>query len=1001
MNKLVVYTLLLLLGSAYCAELSAETQPALSGTQKESLSRVQVPFIKNEGQIKSDDVKFYVQTFNGAVYVTGKGELIYTITNTKDYLGLEDYLLPDGSFSGRYGFSLKETPLTDKLPQINGLESSSTAVNYFIGDNPKDWRSNIQTYNLITLGEVWPGITVNLKANSKNIEKLFIVNPDGNPESIRFSVAGIEELSLNQTGELELRTQRKSIGFTRPVAYQEIPARPDGRSGRNGDRKSVEVSFRLIDKNTYGFIIGDYDKTIPLVIDPLLSSTFIGGFGTDIARAVVIDPVNGNVFVTGFTQGVATFAPGVIPGTAFVWRNNFPTQGQTPLAPYNNGTNILYLGAYVGGPGGPGFLNPPPGGGPSDIVICKLNPTLTTLIASTYLGGLGSDGAFGIALDSQGNVFVCGFAGPGFPVLTDRPAVPNYGPPTAFDTSYNGPSVLGQQVNPNDGFVSKLSNSLNALLASTYIGGTAQGSLTADALTGIVVDDSDNIFVCGFTDSDTFPSTGGPTYQGGASSVDYNFGNDAIVAKFNNNLSNRIPGLPDAFYYAGIFLGGTPGSVQGPNNALIPGAGSDIANAIAINNFDDQDNIYITGATTLGNPPFPTTGGAYDRSVGYDVIGTTVIVTSDAFICQFSNDLRTLRASTYLGGNKGAELGYALTLGAVLEGQPTVYVTGVTGAEDFPVTANAIPTWNPYGATQAGLGSQDVFVSRLTSNLTRLVNSTWIGGVDTETVYSISTGGSNNNIYICGTAESGDFPTTLDSFALTNTGGAGDVFVCSFNETLSILNASTMVGGQFLETAYAIRPDNTGNMIFVGVAGDGLYPTWPTTGTNIAYDTSYNGSGDIFVTRITNDLTGGLSQQPQPSPPGNETFNEGEGIIAGSSALAYLPADAFKQNCFIATAVYGNPMHPNVVTLRNFRDKYLLTNKLGSSFVDWYYRTSPPVAKYLKHTPLQASAVRCALAPIVYTIKYPILIPIIGGLLLALCYWIKRRYASPVKSVQC
>ena len=859
MNKLVIYTVLLILGSIYYSELSAETPMPLSRVQQESLSRVQVPFVKNEGQIKSDDIKFYVQTFNGTVFITEKGELLYTILNAKDYLGAEDYLLPDGSFSGHYSFSITETPITDKLPQISGSESSPTAVNYFMGDNPKDWRSNIQSYNIITLGEVWEGVTVNLKANSKNIEKLFVVSPDGNPESIRFSVDGIEELSLTASGEMKLGIRNKSIGFTRPIAYQEI----------NGSRKSIEVSFRLIDKNTYGFTVGDYDRSMPLIIDPLLSSTFIGGFGTDIARAVIIDPVNGNVFITGYTQGVQTYAPGI----GWVFLNNFPTQGQDPLTPYNDGSSPTYQGAYIGG-------------GSADIFICKLNPTLTTLIASTYLGGTGSDGAYGIALDNQGNVFVAGFAGPGFPVLTDKPGT------TAFDTSYNGPSVQGASVNPNDAFVSKLSNSLSALLASTYWGGSANGSLLADAFTGIGIDDANNIFACGFTDGANTQITGGPTYPSGASSVNYNGGGDAILCKFNNNLSGRDASRPGDFYFAGIYIGGS---------------GSDAALGIAINPLEDQDNIYLTGYTTIGAPAFPIVGDglvdAYDRSI--DANGLP-----DAFICRLSNDIRTLRSSTYLG-RVGQDIAYSLTIGPPIAGQATIYVTGITDSPLFPVTSFNDPSqsWNPYNTTQPGLGSQDIFVSRLTGNLTGLVNSTWIGGTDTETVYSVCTGGGNNNVYICGTAESSDFPTTPDAFGITNTGGAGDVFVCSFNETLSILNASTMIGGQFLDTAYAIRPDNTGNIIFTGVAGDSAYPTWPTTGTALAYDITYNGSGDIFVTRITNDLSGGFSEQAQPSPPGETTEDQGEGIIAGSSALAYLPANAFTQNCFIATAVYGDKMH--------------------------------------------------------------------------------------------
>jgi len=940
MNKLSIY-IILLLGVFSCySELGAENQNTLSKEQREALSRIQIPFIKNEGQIKSEEVKFYIQTINGTVFITDKGELIYTIINPKDYLGTEDYLLPDGSFSGRHVLSLRETPLADKTPQIDALENSPTAINYFLGDDPKNWRSNIQSYNLITLGEVWNGITLNLKANSKNIEKLFIITPDGTPESIRFSIEGIEELSLSQTGELELKTGKKSIGFTHPIAYQEI----------NGEKKSVEVSFRLIDETTYGFTVGNYDKTIPLVIDPLLSSTFIGGFGTDYARGVVVDPTNGNVFVAGYSAGIFVYVPGV----GWVERNNFPVAPIPPDVPLPYGSTLF---------------------GSNDVVVCKLNPTLTTLIASTFLGGTSSDGAFGIALDSQGNVFVCGFAQPGFPTTTDRQPIQlpsgTWFTPSAFDTSYNGPSFIpGGPANLNDAFVAKLSNSLNALLASTYLGGTVAGSLTADSATGIVIDESDNVFICGFTDSDTFQTNVSINYPGGASSINYNGGNDAFVAKFNNNLSGPT-GRQGEFYFAGLFLGGS---------------GNDIANAICL---DNQNGVYITGFTTIGSPPFPVLGDGlidtYDRNI--DANGV-----SDAFISRFSNDLRTFRSSTYLG-RVGSEIGYGITLGAPIAGEPTVYVTGITGSPLFPVTSFSDPSqsWNPYGATQPGLGVQDVFVSRLSSNLTTLINSTWVGGVDTETSYSICTGGNNNNIYICGTTESSDFPTTPDAFAITNTGGVGDVFVCSFNETLSLLNASTMVGGQYLDTAYCIKPDNAGNMIFVGLAGDNNYPTWPTTGTSIAYDISYNGSGDIFVTRISADLSGGFSQQPIPTPPGDGTYNEGDGIVVGSSSLAYLDPNAFRQSCFIATAVYGNPMHPNVVALRNFRDRYLLTNKLGSRFVNWYYRVSPPVAKHLKDTPLEASAVRLALTPVVYTIKYPVLILLIGVVLLAAGYWLLKR----------
>ena len=239
---------------------------------RKKLLNVQIPFIKNEGQVDRR-VKFYARTFGGTLFVTEKGELVYSLPEKE----------------GK-AIALKETLINSRIKAIRGKERAITRVSYFKG-KPENWRSNIPTYLSVSMGEVYRGIELELKAYGGNVEKIFRIKPGSSPEKIKIRIEGGELSVDKETGELVVKTELGEVRFTKPVAYQEV----------EGRRKEVKVSYTLIDRNTYGFKVGKYDRNRELVIDPLLASTYLGGSDYDWIYTISIDS-SGNVYVAGYTS---------------------------------------------------------------------------------------------------------------------------------------------------------------------------------------------------------------------------------------------------------------------------------------------------------------------------------------------------------------------------------------------------------------------------------------------------------------------------------------------------------------------------------------------------------------------------------------------------------------------------------------------------------------------------------------------------------------------------
>jgi len=702
-----------------------------------------MPFIENQGQVRDESVRFYANTFAGTVYVTDRGEIVYSLVktepvvrNTKDR-DINPTLRRKDSNSKAVALreslvGLKKTGEKGESISLHpvGINKSITKVNYFIGKK-ENWRTGIPTWQAVSLGEVYKGIELKLRAYGRNVEKLFTVRPKGLVKDIRLKIEGAKGLSINQNGELEIKTAIGTVKMTRPVAYQEI----DGRR--------VEVAANYIVSGqgqgflTYGFQVGEYDKTKPLIIDPLLASTFLGGGDYDYGSAINIDN-SGNVYVAGSTSSL-----------------DFPTT----------------LGAFdtVFGTAMNGFIS-------------KFDNNLENLLASTFFGGqfvYVND----MTIDNSGNIYVVGSVwSPDFPTTPD-----------AYNTTFNG--------GISDGFISRFDGNLENLIASTFIGGAACENESTDS---IATDGDGNVYVAGWTECADFPTTP-----------------DAYDTTFN---SGDVPGMS----YTTAFVSKLDADLENLlASTFLGGSDWDYASSLAI---DAAGNIYVTGST--GASDFPVTPGAYDRTYNGGL--------KDVFVSKLDSNLERLLASTLIGGDKRES-----SLFVAIGSDGSIYITGWTESSDFSTTPDA------YDTTYNG-EYYDAFISKFDSGLESLLASTFLGGggSDFSTFIGIDSSG---NVYVTGWTESPDFPTTPDAYDTTYDGVASDAFVSKLDGNISILLASTFLGGGANDYASFLAIDGSSNVYVVGSTESSYFPT-----TSDAYDTTYGGEYyDAFISLFDGDLSSG------------------------------------------------------------------------------------------------------------------------------------------------
>src|SRR3989344_4979276 len=478
------------------------------------------------------------------------------------------------------------------------------------------------------------------------MEKIFTVFPGGDVSKIKTTFTGVSKLDVNTRGELVIYTEKGEAKFSKPIAYQII----------DDQKFPINVSYDVNDL-TYGFSVGSYDSRLPLVIDPLIASTFVGGGGFEEALYDIVLDSSGNVYITGET--ISTDYPTVsgydsshngsddafvskldstlssLLASTLIGGNSSDIAWDITL---DNSTNVYITGDtystdYPTVSGYDSSHN-----GSDDAFVSKLDSTLSSLSASTFIGGSSTDVSEAITLDSSGNVYITGETS-----STDYPTVSGY------DSSHNGDS---------DAFVSKLDSTLSSLLASTFIGGSMD-----DASNSIALDSSGNVYITGETISTDYPTVSG--YDSS-----HNGSDDAFVSKLDSTLSSLL---------ASTFIGGT---------ADEPSFG------IAL---DSSGNVYITGLTT--STDYPTVSG-YDSSHngGYD-----------AFVSKLDSTLSSLSASTFIGGSS-TDVSEAITL----DSSGNVYITGETSSTDYPTVSGYDSSHN--GSDDAFVSKLDSTLSSLSAS---------------------------------------------------------------------------------------------------------------------------------------------------------------------------------------------------------------------------------------------------------------------------------------------
>ena len=763
------------------------------------ITKMEMPFIANQGQV-NDKVAFYARTFGGTVYVTEEGEIVYSITKREKRSRYSEpetqksrsTRIKETLVGANINKVKADKKAVTKVSYYMGNDKSKWRNNIptysyvDLGEVYDDIELKLKAYskNVEKLFYVKPGADSNkiklkiegaklgLTDNGElkletTLGDVQFTKPiayqiiDNNREDIKVAYAidkneyGFEVGSYNKSETLIIDPLLAStfIGNTNVDIAEAIAIDSSDNVFIAGYTESSDFP------TTTGAFDESYNDSAPAEdifiskfsnnLATLSASTFLGTSANDFARGIAIDSSD-KIYIVGDTSSGSFPMP---DDEVAYYDESHNSSSDVIVSKFSNDLSNLEASTYLGGSGidygysiaidsstnifiagkskstnfdtttGAYDESHNGGGAGYDIVVAKFNSTLTSLSASTYLGGADDDEmCAAVAIDSSNNVFVAGCTeSNNFPTTTN-----------AYDESFN------DNTGTDDGFISKFTNDLATLSASTYFGSAT--AARTDEILAIAIDSSNNIYVTGSTQGSDFPTVEGCYDTVSLTDV------DPFVSKFTNDLETLS---------ASTYLDG--GS-----------SGTDRGYAIVI---DSSDNVYVAGYGA--GTSFPTAATGYDTSHNGN---------DDAFISKLNSGLTTLSAGTFIGHSADDIIN-----GIALDSSGNVFVTGNTDSSSFPTTSGAYD--ETYNDTSP---DYDVFVAKFNSDLSYgsfTVSATSISvaeGADGTFTVKLSAAPSNNVTIAVSSSDTSTGGTVSPSSLTFTLADSEDADYWSTNQTVTV-----------------------------------------------------------------------------------------------------------------------------------------------------------------------------------------------------------------------
>lgn len=803
-----VYSLLLLVNTNFIAQ-----------------EKTGIQFIENKGQLPAH-VHFNLSLNSGDLYLEGTKNT-FCLYNKSQYADLRHGKTKDTIIKG-HTYTI-EFLNANSTPTLIKEKASTNYFNYFIGNDPKNWASEVRAYEKVGFQNLYPQIDVLYYSAYGQVKYDFIVNPQGNTQNIVFKIDGAFRTYLEK-GHLVIETNVGKVIEQSPYAYQMV----------NGKEVQVACNY-VLSNNTLSFEFpSGYDQTKQLVIDPVLTfSTFTGSSASNFGCTATYDDA-GNMYVGGTVFGFG-----------------YPTT----------------TGAFQ-----TGFA-----GGNIDMGISKFSSNGANLVYSTFIGGSNNEIPHSLVVNSLNQLLILGTSGSAnYPVIAG-----------CYQTSFAGGSNLnlggGYGFNYNlgcDMVVTKMAANGNSIVSSTFVGGSDNdginfGSLLhynyGDAFRGeIIVDATDNVYVSSVTKSSNFPvSAGAPqsTYGGG--------GSDAVVFKLNNNLTNlifstyvggnnfdagysvQLNQLNEIYITGGTMSANFPTTVGSLNPNYMGGTsdgfltridvgGTSFVNSTFIGTSglnqcffvqtDLNNNVFVVGQTVGG---FPISPGVYANP------------NSGQFIQKLTQDLSTSLLSTTIGRGSG-QVDISLTAFLVSDCN-FIYLCGWGGslngntsisAHATQSTTTGLPTFG--GPFQSTTNGADFYLMVLAPDMANLLYATFFGGgVSAEHADGgTSRFDKNGKVYqaVCaGCGGNSDFPTTAGAWSNFNNSTNCNLGAFKFDLGSIVPTISLPQPFVCIPSSYQFNNNSTGANTFLWNFGDG------TTSNLFAPSHVYTDTGTYQVSLIASD----------------------------------------------------------------------------------------------------------------------------------------------------